>query len=261
MDFVKVDCCPVPTADHMDKIIQELLDESGARAESLYRGSDPRAAKFLTGGPPCYKHDQAWIYAHYPPGVANPPGISTHELFNDGAAYPVPVGARLEAWQLGIDIDDPHVVAFMEAGRKRGYVITQTYPGSSVEYHHVNFRFKPKYVPPFDPMELHERGDRIIHLTKRLHFIRAPHSGPYLVRPRGKLWVPYGTFKVEVEEAVEEFQRDHHLKPDGVVGIHTFEQIERTFRHQYQRRKRRHVPQRHRIAVEDGHRVAKRRRG
>lgn len=247
MKFTTVDCCPCPTGtsgDNMDKIIAKRLAASGATAASLYRGEDPNAAKYLTGAAPCYKHDQAWIYANYPPGVANPPYHSTHELFNDGAAYPVADGAKLEPWQLGQDIDDAHVDEYMAVARKEGAVVTRTYPTSPVEYHHVNDRFKPRFVPPFDPLGHGDRGIRVLKLTRRLHYIRHRNGAPFLSRP-------YGTYKLEVVEAVKEFQREHSLSADGVVGIHTFEQIERTFRHQWQRRhKGKSVPRRHRVALE-----------
>lgn len=251
MQFTEIACCPVPTTDHMDKIIDELLQDSGATLESCYRGEDPNAAKYLTGTAPCFKHDQEWIYDHYPPGVANPPYHSTHECYNDGAAYPVPDGAKLEAWQVGMDIRVEKIAEYMAAGRKRGYVITLTYPGSPVEAHHCNFRFKPGWKPPFDDLRHGDHGKRVVALSKRLHYIREPHGAPYLDRPAHRPWVPYRTFREEVVHAVRTFQSHYHLPVDGVVGLHTFEQIERTFRSQWKHRHHgRAVPARHRVALE-----------
>lgn len=248
MEFKVLDCCPTPETNHFDEVVAELLSASGATLESCYRGEAKNAQQYLTGNAPCFKHNQAWIYANYPPGVANPPGRSTHELFNDGAAYPVPAGTLLEYWQVGLDIRVERLFQFMEEGRKRGFVITQTYPGSAVEAHHVNFRFEPHYVPPFEPINRGDHDARVRKLSRRLHYIRAPHGAPYLQRPKSKLWVPYGTFRPEVEKAVEHFQRNHHLQPDGEVGIHTFEQIERTFRHQWQHRHHgKDAPKRHMV--------------
>jgi hypothetical protein len=215
----------------MDQVLSEIAEAIGCTYASLYRGEDPNAQKYLDGGPPGYKHNQAWIYANYPPGVANPPGRSTHELFNDGAAYPGFAGEKLEPWQLGIDVDDAHVQAFISEARRRGWVVTITYPGSAVEYHHVNFRFKPHTAPPFKPLHHGSRGSRVIKLSRRLHFIRHRTGAPFLSRR-------YFKFKLEVVEAVKEFQREHKLTADGVVGTHTHEQIERTFRHQYAKRGR-----------------------
>ena len=245
MQFTVIDCCPVPTTGDFHKIVQMLLNEANTYLVSCYRGQDPHAQKYLTGGAPCYKHNQAWIYANYPPGVANPPGISTHECRNDGAAYPVPVGAKLEYWQVGLDVDTSGVHRFMEAGRRHGYVITQTYPGSAVEAHHVNFRFRPKYVPPFNPLNKGDHGRRVEKLTRRLHYIHERGNGPFLDRS-------YKEFKQPVVAAVKHFQQEHHLDPDGVVGIHTFEQIERTFRHQWKARhkRRKNVPRRHRVRLD-----------
>lgn len=231
MRFQVIYCCPCPDTDDFAGEVESILQHIGGSAASIYRGTDPAAAKYLTGGPPCYKHTQAWIYANYPPGVANPPGRSTHELFNDGVAYPGAPGARLEYWQCGLDIDDAHVAAFIAEARRRGHVVTVTYPGSAVEYHHVNFRHKPHIKPPFDPIRRHDKGRRVFRLTRRLHYVHRRNSGPYLHHP-------WHRFTERVEEAVKDFQRDHHLLADGVVGVHTFHQLETTFRHQWRHRHR-----------------------
>lgn len=222
MAYVLIDCCPAPEA--LADELQILKAATGCTFASIYRGTD--AADLLAQ---CGKHDQAWLYANLPAGQANRPGGSTHELFNDGVAYPGAWGAKLEYWQCGIDLDDAHVAAFCAAARERGWTVTVTYPTSPVEYHHVNFRYEPHAAPPFKLLKHGSRGPRVVKLTRRLHYIRHRNGPPFL---RRRFW----KFKDEVVDAVKEFQREHHLKPDGVVGIHTWEQVQRTFRHQRQRR-------------------------
>lgn len=223
MSYTLIDCCPAP--DGLAEELKILKAASGCAFASIYRGTD--AADLLAQ---CGKHDQAWLYNNLPPGVANPPGHSTHELFNDGVAYPGPDGMKLEYWQVGLDIDDAHVEGFCAAARGRGWVATITYPGSAVEHHHVNFRFEPHAAPPFKPLRHGSRGPRVVRLTRRLHFIHHPGGHAYLHRR-------YWKFKDPVVAAVKDFQRDHkNLRVDGVVGIHTHEQIERTFRSQYRAR-------------------------
>lgn len=142
MRYVPVQGCPCPAP--LAPFLREVLSASGARLQSCYRGADAEALLHQLG-----KSSQRELYAGWVarrPGFnpANPPGFSTHELRNDGAAYPQwPRGARIPWWACGIDVDDAHVPAFIAAARARGWVVTQTYPTSAGEYHHVNFRKPP----------------------------------------------------------------------------------------------------------------------
>lgn len=213
-DYVLIDSCPAPR-ELVDEL-QVLKKDLGGRQlfNSIYRGEDAAALLHSVG-----KHTQAEIYATYPPGVANPPGRSTHELFSDGVAYEGPIGRKLEYWQVGLDINDADVVDFIDAARKRNWIVTITYPTSRVEYHHVNFRKEPDF-DPFDSIKQGDSGDRVQKLTELLSFIHRPGRGPlYLAHPSRK-------FDADVKRAVLQFERDHKRKdPDGVVDKHTWQQL------------------------------------
>ena len=109
---------------------------------SIYRGTDARAILHKHG-----KHDQAELYATLPPGTANPPGRSTHELRSDGRPYPGPIGRKLRWWQQGFDVNDDDVPKVIKAANLRGWDVWQPYPGG-VEFHHLNFRRKPRPKGP-----------------------------------------------------------------------------------------------------------------
>lgn len=142
MRFVIVQGCPVPKK--LAPFLRKVLAESGAQLQSCYRGDDARALLHK-----CGKHSQKELYSGWCrrlPGYnpANPPGFSTHELRNDGAAYPrVKRGGKLPWWAVGIDIDDAHVLRFIAVAKKHGWVVSRTYPSSRAEFHHVNFRKPP----------------------------------------------------------------------------------------------------------------------
>jgi hypothetical protein len=114
-----------------------LAKEARATVNSIYRGSDAAAILHRHG-----KHTQAELYRTLPPGTANPPGRSTHELRSDGAAYAGPIGRKLEWWQQGIDVNDGDVERMMREARKHGWDLFQPYH-SGVEFHHLNFRHRP----------------------------------------------------------------------------------------------------------------------
>lgn len=206
--YVLVQCCPVPAK--LAPTLEVILHESGATLQSCYRADD---VKDLLAQ--CNKHSQTWLYIHQgtkeQPNPANPPGQSTHELRSDGVAYVGPKGRRLIWWQVGIDIDDAHVQAFIRAAAKHGYIVTITYPGSRSEYHHVNFRKQPKIVLP--PLLFGSRGMRVFVLKQRLRKLG------YLTGPK------QNGFTHVVSNAVVQFQKDHQQKADGIVGPQTAAQI------------------------------------
>jgi lysozyme len=135
LHYAVIDDCPCPKP--MYPLLRKLKEETGCVYQSIYRGTDVEKLLEKFG-----KHDQAWLFANLPPGTANPPGRSTHELDSDGVPYPGPIGRKLVWWECGIDIDDAHVDAVIAAARKHGLTLFRPY-GAGVEFHHVNFAHKP----------------------------------------------------------------------------------------------------------------------
>jgi hypothetical protein len=139
MQLAVLDRCAVPR--RLKPVLWVIKRRSGCTFESLYRGQD--AAKLLAR---FGKHTQAYLYEHQnEPGFnpANPPGFSTHELFNDGMVYPrLRRGAKLEYWQLGIDVDDQDVEDAIAAAAHYGWHLRRPYSSGS-EQHHLNFTKKP----------------------------------------------------------------------------------------------------------------------
>jgi hypothetical protein len=132
------------------------VTEAKATVNSIYRGDDAASILHAHG-----KHTQREIYNSSPPGVANPPGRSTHELRSDGHAYPhVPAGGVLAWWQEGIDVNDGDVNSMIKTAHKHGWALWQPYK-SGVEFHHLNFVRQP--VPADDVMK-----QRIITIRSKL---------------------------------------------------------------------------------------------
>jgi hypothetical protein len=119
-------------------------DVPGSFINSGYRGDD--AAHILNK---FGKHTQRQIFASSPPGVANPPGYSSHELRSDGnpAYHGVPRGSAIPEWQCGIDINDQFVSAWIGAAKKRGWILMRPY-SAGVEYHHLVFQKQPRPQGP-----------------------------------------------------------------------------------------------------------------
>lgn len=143
MTYSIVQKCPVPKK--LAPILSKLLKESGATLQSCYRGADAEPLLHKYGKLSQRELYNGWIAKK--PGFhpANKPGFSTHELRSDGVAFPsIPSGDKLFWWQVGLDIDDSHINAFIKAAKKRGYKVTITYPASISEHHHVNFRKQPR---------------------------------------------------------------------------------------------------------------------
>jgi peptidoglycan hydrolase-like protein with peptidoglycan-binding domain len=177
----------------------------------------------------CSLSSQAELYygwSHGLPGYnpANPPGVSTHEFRNDGAAYAVPRGTPLKYWQVGIDNgNSPLLIA---RAHERRWIATLTYPTSPSERHHVNFRREPILVV-FKNLKHGSRGPRVAAMTRSLRYL-----GFLDVGEKGT-----GRFDREVERALWKFQHSYHLPADGVFGVRTSRQLKTANRSKKQERK------------------------
>lgn len=218
-----------PLPYKLGMLMEELLKEIGI--SYINSGLRTQAAVTWARGQGAVLSSQAELYQGYitgQPGYnpANPPGYSTHERRSDGVAFPQWTrGLPIPWWACGIDIDPGYIPSLISAARKRGWIVSITYPGNPSEGHHVNFRREPKFSI-FKPLKRGSRGRRVKKLTRRLK---------YLGRWEGKPVKGYGP---RVEKAVKEFQKKNHLVADGVVGPRTMRQININFRQKWQKNKR-----------------------
>lgn len=140
------------------------------------------------------------------------------------AAYP---GTSNHGWGLAVDIPNAWEQSWIrEHGPHFGWEKTEAF---SEAWH---FTYVPgvfKAPPAFKALHKGSRGPRVVKYTKRLAFIRHPEHGPYLKR-----W--YWKFKQPVKGAVIDFQHDHGLRRDGVIGPKTAARINGVFHHQFHRR-------------------------
>lgn len=228
MKYELIDCCPAPVK--LIPVLTEIKRVSGCTYQSIARME--AVADLLAK---CGKHTQQYLYDHQnQPGFnpANPPGFSTHELHSDGVAYRIPRGLRLPFyWMIGIDIDDADVDEARRVALNHGWLLVQPYPSGS-EHHHVNFVRRPIFTPP--TLKKGDKGRRVNKLIGQLKF---------LVHIKGKnqgkqyLTGPHSSFDGEVVAALKSYQREHKLRPDGQVGIHTAANIRASVRHRKQKTK------------------------
>lgn len=136
-----IDGCPIDA--RLAPYVDMILKRAGQSANSIYRGSAAAAAQILHAHG---KHTQAELYATLPPGVADRPGTSTHELRSDGVAYAGPSGRKLAWWQQGIDSganDSASRRAIDAAAAHYGWAVFHPY-AAGVEGHHWNFKRRPR---------------------------------------------------------------------------------------------------------------------
>lgn len=224
-EFEIIDNCPVPLT--LADEVKALKQKTGATLNSCDRS--PEAEPFLKR---LGKMSQRQLFEGFQAGrpgfnPANPPGRSTHERRNDGAAYPGRAGTRLEDWQVGMDWSDPQGV--VRAASKRGWVVTVTYPTNAREAHHLNFRKAPEFEVA---LERGDKGRKVEELTEKLARLRSPRTTePYLSHRH----VGYDKWVVG---AVRRFQKEYHQKVDGKYGSQTATQLEVALREQKQREQR-----------------------
>ena len=227
MKYEYIDGKPVPA-----KLYHELAmvkATTGAVLTSCLRTQDAVNAARAKG---YTLSSQAELYDGFRRGLpgynpANPPGRSTHELRNDGVAYPGPVGMLLRYWQVGQDWGSGYYAQrVVAAARARGWQATITYPSNPREQHHVNFRKEP-FLRVFIPLKKGSKGRRVRKLRRALGYVRSPKTGkPYLADP-GK----HTYFGAKTHDAVVRYQREHGQAPDGVYGQATHRQMKVSIRH------------------------------
>ena len=164
---------------------------------------------------------------------ANPVGQSTHELRSDGVAFVGPVGRKLAYWQVGTDWGtQANAKKIVAAASARKWTATITYPNSTRELHHVNFRRKP-ILNVIPVLKLGSKGPRVAGLRRTLFFIHSAHTGErYFRTNKGAVFTP------QLEAAVKLFQHDHGQTDDGKVGTETRRQLAVARRREHKRRGR-----------------------
>lgn len=225
IDFDIIDNCPVPQV--LADEVRALKERTGATLNSCDRSPEAEPILRRLG-----KMSQRQLFEGFVQGrpgfnPANPPGRSTHERRNDGAAYPGRAGSRLEDWQVGMDWSDPQGI--VKAAAKRGWIVTVTYPTNAREAHHLNFRKAPELVIT---LKRGNKGKRVVELTEMLAALRSPKTGePYLETSQT-------VYDKDVVRAVKRFQEDYHQKVDGKFAGQSATQLAVALREQKQRERR-----------------------
>lgn len=207
-------------------IVALISEESGCQVTRCYAGADAEHLIHEVG-----LHTQAEVIELHARGVpgygpANPVWLSTHCEHNDGIAYRIWIrGKKLPWWACGIDVDPAHRAAFIATARRHGWIVTVTYPGSVGEAQHLNFRRMPRFnIWKASPLKHGMRSGRVRAVTRILCHIKDADGKPYLTEAA---W----TMTPRVVAAVKHFQRTHHQRADGVVGLHTWRNLQANFRH------------------------------
>lgn len=172
------------------------------------------------------KHDQTYLYQGWLrrlPGFrpANPPGFSPHECHSDGVSPPgYARGSRIPDVLCGQDWG-PDAYKVIAAYRSMGVLAYHPY-NSPLEVQHVGIAKPPKIIPP--PLK---RGmtdkKRVPELKRHLALCRRPHSGDRRYFESANRQPGFGP---KLDQAVKDFQRDHGLTADGVVGPMTQVQLD-----------------------------------
>ena len=215
-----IDRCPVPT--EAAPFVGEAKRRSGETLNSCFRGVEARPILNRYG-----KHDQSYLYWGWVrrlPGFnpANAPGFSPHECRSDGVFPPgYRRGARIPPQLVGTDwTNGYHVV---QAYRSMGIPAVMPY-NSPFERQHVDIArvVKGKFDPILHPGDHHKA---VVTLKKQLAFVVRPHTNGkarYFTLTKGNQNPGYGDALLK---AVKEYQHDHGLKPDGIVGEQTWAQL------------------------------------
>lgn len=211
-------------------IVAHISRVSGCEVTRVYAGQDAAALVHSVG-----LHTQAEVIAMHAAGVpgygpANPVSRSTHCERNDGVAYPRwPAGFWVPWWGCGMDLKIAEIGAFIAEAAREHSLVTRTYPGSVGEAQHCNFRKAPRGLRAkvnlwkTRPLRRGSKGARVRFITRMLCRIPDKNGRRYLFEPSN-------TVTHRVESAIAAFQRDHHQKVDGIVGVQTRAQIVASYR-------------------------------
>lgn len=125
-----------------------------------------------------------------------------------------------------MDLAEPWMRSWIDDhGAEFGWRKTEAFS----EWWHVNFVGGVSF-PTFVVLAHGDRGKRVVKYSRRLAFIHRPGGKAYLGHS-------YLKFKDPMVQAVKDFQGDHDLGKDGVIGPKTARTINRVFHTQYQSRK------------------------
>lgn len=217
MKFEVIDGCPVPV--EAAPYAREVKRRTGETLNSCFRGIEARAILAAHG-----KHDQTYLYQgflRHLPGFnpANPPGFSPHECRSDGVSPPgYKRGAKIPPELCGQDWQNAWRV--IAAYRAMGVAAYHPY-SSRFEGQHVGIAKTPKKLPV--GLEEGVKDKRVRQLKRDLHVCVRPHSGGVHYWPSPDFGP---TFTPALAKAVRQFQHDHGLKADGIIGHMTQVQLD-----------------------------------
>lgn len=218
-------------------LLTVVQQETGCSYASIYRGSEATGLLHQLGKLSQAELYDGWVQRRPGFNPANPPGRSTHELRNDGVAYRGRAGRKLRWYQCGIDVDDEHVDDFIKACNRHRWHAHITYPNTPSEHHHVNLTRRPRFGPAVwwrvRPVQLHSRGPRARSVIRLLRGTMSPVTHERYLKPQG---TPGRVITPHHVEAIKHFQRDHHQKADGVVGLQTYRALRAAHRRQEAKR-------------------------
>lgn len=202
---------PIP-GGRLEKGAANAWNANGGPADAGCRPTGEASSYRELGSSSGSTYGTQWYFWLHQPPLAAYPGTSNH-------GWGKAVDLALEWMRSWID----------DHGRRFGWAKTEAWS----EWWHVTFIGGVSFPPPFRVLKHGMRGKRVVWYTKRLAFIHpAGKKHGYLSR---NFW----KYKDVVVEAVKDFQRDHDLKADGVIGEKTAHKISAVFHRQYVNRNKR----------------------
>lgn len=133
------------------------------------------------------------------------------------AAYP---GTSNHGWGLAVDLAEQWMRAWIDSeGHKYGWAKTEAFS----EWWHVNYDGSVHFPVEPPPLKKGMAGKRVLFLQKCLR--RASHNDKRHYWRKG--WPTNGKFGTVTRRSVIRFQKQYHLKPDGVVGPKTWRRLKK----------------------------------